>query len=235
MPRVLYLVRGSLSVIRVFGAHGPAVLVAAVSLAVVLVAAVSLAAVLVAAVSLAAVLVAAVSLAVVQLLGNGAAAGGPVWGSVAAGGRLLGSGAAAGGPVWGSVAAGSHLLGSRAASGGPVWGGGAAGGRLLGSGADGGRLLGSGLRAVFSTVLIFPDLPVFLCPFPTLKGVAADSTIPTVPLHRPVGHVRRWRHAPVYRPQVDLSTMEERRVIITYRLDRATILELCAQLEPDLM
>ncbi|KAJ1082243.1 hypothetical protein NDU88_002411 [Pleurodeles waltl] len=34
---------------------------------------------------------------------------------------------------------------------------------------------------------------------------------------------------------VDLSTMEERHVIITYRLDRATILELCAQLEPDLM
>ncbi|KAJ1122037.1 hypothetical protein NDU88_000543 [Pleurodeles waltl] len=29
--------------------------------------------------------------------------------------------------------------------------------------------------------------------------------------------------------------MEERHVIITYRLDRATILELCAQLEPDLM
>ncbi|KAJ1153398.1 hypothetical protein NDU88_006159 [Pleurodeles waltl] len=50
-----------------------------------------------------------------------------------------------------------------------------------------------------------------------------------------VRHVRRWRHPPVYRPLVDLSTMEERHVIITYRLDRATILELCAQLEPDLM
>ncbi|KAJ1205808.1 hypothetical protein NDU88_001234 [Pleurodeles waltl] len=34
---------------------------------------------------------------------------------------------------------------------------------------------------------------------------------------------------------VDLSTMEERHVIITYRLDRATIQELCTQLEPDLM
>ncbi|KAJ1107305.1 hypothetical protein NDU88_004697 [Pleurodeles waltl] len=53
--------------------------------------------------------------------------------------------------------------------------------------------------------------------------------------HRPLGHVRRWRHPPVYRPLVDLLTMEERHVIITYRLDRATILELCAQLEPDLM
>ncbi|KAJ1151424.1 hypothetical protein NDU88_004205 [Pleurodeles waltl] len=45
----------------------------------------------------------------------------------------------------------------------------------------------------------------------------------------------RWRHPPVYRQLVDLSTMEERHVIITYRLDRATIHELCAQLEPDLM
>ncbi|KAJ1205765.1 hypothetical protein NDU88_001192 [Pleurodeles waltl] len=45
----------------------------------------------------------------------------------------------------------------------------------------------------------------------------------------------RWRHPPVYRPLVDLSTMEERHIIITYRLDRATIQELCAQLEPDLI
>ncbi|KAJ1200760.1 hypothetical protein NDU88_004581 [Pleurodeles waltl] len=53
--------------------------------------------------------------------------------------------------------------------------------------------------------------------------------------HRPLGHARRWRNLPVYRPLVDLSTMEERHVILTYRLDRATIQELCAQLEPDLM
>ncbi|KAJ1210083.1 hypothetical protein NDU88_005451 [Pleurodeles waltl] len=45
----------------------------------------------------------------------------------------------------------------------------------------------------------------------------------------------RWRHLPVYRPLVDLSTMEERHVKVTYRLDRATIHELFAQLEPDLM
>ncbi|KAJ1151573.1 hypothetical protein NDU88_004353 [Pleurodeles waltl] len=45
----------------------------------------------------------------------------------------------------------------------------------------------------------------------------------------------RLRHPPVYRPLVDLSAMEERHVIVTYRLDRATIHELCAQLEPDLM
>ncbi|KAJ1097843.1 hypothetical protein NDU88_002959 [Pleurodeles waltl] len=53
--------------------------------------------------------------------------------------------------------------------------------------------------------------------------------------HCPLGHVRRWRHPPVYRPLVDLSTMEERHLIITYRFDRATIQELCTQLEPDLM
>ncbi|KAJ1137682.1 hypothetical protein NDU88_004080 [Pleurodeles waltl] len=45
----------------------------------------------------------------------------------------------------------------------------------------------------------------------------------------------RWRHPPVYRPLVDLSTMEDRHIIITFRLDRATIQELWAQLEPDLM
>ncbi|KAJ1155649.1 hypothetical protein NDU88_008378 [Pleurodeles waltl] len=45
----------------------------------------------------------------------------------------------------------------------------------------------------------------------------------------------RWRQPPVYRPLVDLSTVEERPIIITYRLDCATILELCAQLEPDLI
>ncbi|KAJ1170065.1 hypothetical protein NDU88_001946 [Pleurodeles waltl] len=51
--------------------------------------------------------------------------------------------------------------------------------------------------------------------------------------HRPLGHVRTWRHPPVCRQLVDLSTMEERHVIITYRLDRATIQ--CTQLEPNLM
>ncbi|KAJ1092627.1 hypothetical protein NDU88_005737 [Pleurodeles waltl] len=50
-----------------------------------------------------------------------------------------------------------------------------------------------------------------------------------------LGQVMRWQHPPVYRPLVDLSTMEERHIIVTYRLDRATIQELFAQLEPDLM
>ncbi|KAJ1178085.1 hypothetical protein NDU88_003333 [Pleurodeles waltl] len=40
---------------------------------------------------------------------------------------------------------------------------------------------------------------------------------------------------PVYRPLVDLATMEDRHIILTYRLDRDTIQELCAQLEPDLI
>ncbi|KAJ1104885.1 hypothetical protein NDU88_002293 [Pleurodeles waltl] len=53
--------------------------------------------------------------------------------------------------------------------------------------------------------------------------------------HRQLRHVRRWRNPPVYRPLVDLLTMEERHVIVTYRFDRATVQELCTQLEPDLM
>ncbi|KAJ1163652.1 hypothetical protein NDU88_004107 [Pleurodeles waltl] len=47
--------------------------------------------------------------------------------------------------------------------------------------------------------------------------------------------IGRWRHTPVYRPLVDLATMEDRHIILTYRLDWATIRELCAQLEPDLI
>ncbi|KAJ1151797.1 hypothetical protein NDU88_004577 [Pleurodeles waltl] len=53
--------------------------------------------------------------------------------------------------------------------------------------------------------------------------------------HRQLGHIGRWRNPPVYRPLVDLLTMEERHIIVTYRFDRATIRELCTQLEPDLM
>ncbi|KAJ1178973.1 hypothetical protein NDU88_004212 [Pleurodeles waltl] len=45
----------------------------------------------------------------------------------------------------------------------------------------------------------------------------------------------RWRNPPVYRPLVDLLTMEERHLIVTYRFDCATIQQLCTQLEPDLM
>ncbi|KAJ1129830.1 hypothetical protein NDU88_008195 [Pleurodeles waltl] len=47
--------------------------------------------------------------------------------------------------------------------------------------------------------------------------------------------MRRWRNPPVYRPLEGLSTMEERHLIVTYWFDRATIQELCTQLEPDLM
>ncbi|KAJ1125466.1 hypothetical protein NDU88_003898 [Pleurodeles waltl] len=67
-------------------------------------------------------------------------------------------------------------------------------------------------------------------------SVLADPLL-AVLIHRalPLGQVRRWRHPLVYRPLVDLSTMEERHVIVTYRLACATIHELCAQLEPDLM
>ncbi|KAJ1117144.1 hypothetical protein NDU88_005344 [Pleurodeles waltl] len=69
------------------------------------------------------------------------------------------------------------------------------------------------------------------------RHASALTSHPTVALHRhrPLGLARRWRNVPVYRPLVDLSTMEERHVILTYRLDRTTIQELCAQLEADLM
>ncbi|KAJ1194351.1 hypothetical protein NDU88_003640 [Pleurodeles waltl] len=50
---------------------------------------------------------------------------------------------------------------------------------------------------------------------------------PTATVHRPLGHMRRWQNPLVYRPLVDLLTMEERHLLITYRFDRATILELC--------
>ncbi|KAJ1187066.1 hypothetical protein NDU88_003845 [Pleurodeles waltl] len=63
-----------------------------------------------------------------------------------------------------------------------------------------------------------------------------EKSLPTaLSKHRQLGHVRRCRNPPVYRPLVDLSTMEERHLIITYRFDRATIQELCSQLEADLM
>ncbi|KAJ1193620.1 hypothetical protein NDU88_002916 [Pleurodeles waltl] len=63
-----------------------------------------------------------------------------------------------------------------------------------------------------------------------------EQSLPTAPsMHHQLGHMRRWRNPPVYRPLVDLLTMEERHIIVTYRFDRATIQELCTQLEPDLM
>ncbi|KAJ1104904.1 hypothetical protein NDU88_002312 [Pleurodeles waltl] len=45
----------------------------------------------------------------------------------------------------------------------------------------------------------------------------------------------RWRHPPVYRPLVERSTMEGSHILVTYSLDCATIQELSAQLDPDLM
>ncbi|KAJ1164924.1 hypothetical protein NDU88_005356 [Pleurodeles waltl] len=55
-----------------------------------------------------------------------------------------------------------------------------------------------------------------------------DSVVAVVlPRHRQLGHVRRWRNPLVYRLLVDLLTMEERHLIISYRFDCATIQELC--------
>ncbi|KAJ1092726.1 hypothetical protein NDU88_005836 [Pleurodeles waltl] len=69
------------------------------------------------------------------------------------------------------------------------------------------------------------------------EGVQRQRSYPTIPLSQrsQLGHLRRWRNPPVYRPLVDLLTMEERHLIVTYRFDRATIQELCTQLEPGLM
>ncbi|KAJ1147065.1 hypothetical protein NDU88_013312 [Pleurodeles waltl] len=51
-----------------------------------------------------------------------------------------------------------------------------------------------------------------------------EKSLTTAPSkHRHLGHLRRWQNPPVYRPLVDLFTMEERHLIITYRFDRATI------------
>ncbi|KAJ1107201.1 hypothetical protein NDU88_004594 [Pleurodeles waltl] len=70
-----------------------------------------------------------------------------------------------------------------------------------------------------------------------VSACVLDDSLLAVLLHRarPLGQVMRWRHPLVYRPLVNLSTMEERHILVTYRLDHATIQELCAQLEPDLM
>ncbi|XP_069068757.1 putative nuclease HARBI1 [Pleurodeles waltl] len=43
------------------------------------------------------------------------------------------------------------------------------------------------------------------------------------------------RHAPVYLPLVDLATLKEGHVIQMYHRNRQTIIELCTQLEPDLL
>ncbi|KAJ1191334.1 hypothetical protein NDU88_000650 [Pleurodeles waltl] len=91
-----------------------------------------------------------------------------------AGGGLLGSMDGAGSGLLGSVdGAGGGLLGSVDGAGGGLLGSGdGTGGALLGSGDDGGLL----------RVLLFPDLPGFLWPFPTLGGVTAESTLPLGPL-----------------------------------------------------
>ncbi|KAJ1129864.1 hypothetical protein NDU88_008226 [Pleurodeles waltl] len=87
-----------------------------------------------------------------------------------------------------------------------------------------------------SVSLTSARVPVVEPPLPSVSLVMSESVAwPSGARHRPLGLARRRRNVPVYRPLVDLSTMEEQHVILTYRLNRATIQELCAQLEPDLM
>ncbi|KAJ1178284.1 hypothetical protein NDU88_003531 [Pleurodeles waltl] len=52
---------------------------------------------------------------------------------------------------------------------------------------------------------------------------------------QPLRMNRKWRHPSEYRPLVDLATMQDKHIILTCRRDRATITELCAQSEPDLI
>ncbi|KAJ1150050.1 hypothetical protein NDU88_002848 [Pleurodeles waltl] len=121
----------------------------------VLVVAVSFVAVLVAAVSLAAVLVAAASLAAVLVAAASLAAVLVAAVSIAATQQL----AILSGPAGLVLAVTSWVVGLMAVD---SW--------------------AAGLMAVFSAMPIFPDLLGFLCHFPTLEGVAADSTLPPVPL-----------------------------------------------------
>ncbi|KAJ1108489.1 hypothetical protein NDU88_005865 [Pleurodeles waltl] len=160
---MIHPARGGFSSIISFGAHWPAVLVAAVSCSAVLVAAVSLAAVLVAAVSLAELLVAAVSCSAVLVAAVSLAA------------------------------------------------------------------------VLVAAVSLAAVLVVAVSCSAALVAAESLAAVLVAAVARPLGQVRRWRHPPVYRPLVNLSTMEERHIIVTYRLDRTTILELRAQLEPDLM
>ncbi|KAJ1216286.1 hypothetical protein NDU88_003890 [Pleurodeles waltl] len=78
------------------------------------------------------------------------------------------------------------------------------------------------------------------------NGVQRQRSYPTIPLSQLRGQAAAISGAPSAGtcekmaessgvPLVDLLTMEDRHVIVTYRFDRATIQELCTQLEPDLM
>ncbi|KAJ1100453.1 hypothetical protein NDU88_005539 [Pleurodeles waltl] len=81
--------------------------------------------------------------------------------------------------------------------------------------------------------LVVAEVPLGL--FPVGGGGSGEGKRSKLERHRPLGLVMRRRNPRVYRPLVDLSTMEERNIILRYRLDRASIHELCAQLEPALM
>ncbi|KAJ1123616.1 hypothetical protein NDU88_002084 [Pleurodeles waltl] len=178
VPRVLHPAPGGLSSIGIIGAHWPAVLLAAVSWAVVLLAAVSYAAGLLAAVSLATVLLVAVSWAAVLQAAVSWAAGlvaAVSWAAVmvpavswAAGMVLAVS--------WAAVLLAAVLLAAVS------WAAVLLAAVSWATGLVAAVSWAAGKVVVWSAVQIFPDLPVFLCPFPTLDGGAAVSTPPTVHL-----------------------------------------------------
>ncbi|KAJ1149702.1 hypothetical protein NDU88_002507 [Pleurodeles waltl] len=170
---MLHPALGGLSSVGIFGPHWPAVLVAAVSLAVVPVVAVSLAAVLVAAVSLAAVLVVAVSLAAVLVAAVSCSAVLVAAVSLAV---VLVAAVSCSEVLVAAVSMAAVLV--AAVSLAVVLVAAVSFAAVLVAAVS----LAVVLVAVLSAVQVFPDLPVLLCRFPTLDGGAASSTLPTVPL-----------------------------------------------------
>ncbi|KAJ1175958.1 hypothetical protein NDU88_001243 [Pleurodeles waltl] len=156
--------------------------------------------------------------------GGGAGAGG---GAASAGGRLKSFSCSLGRLPTGAAAAvsGPTVSGAGGGEGGSAYGGAC-------GGAGGGADRGAGVGAASGGGRLQP----FSCSLRWLPtgAAAADGSGASGGL-QPLRLNMRWRHPPVYRPLVDLVTMEDRDIILTYRLDRDTIQELSAQLEPDLM
>ncbi|KAJ1141541.1 hypothetical protein NDU88_007870 [Pleurodeles waltl] len=156
VPRVLHPARDGLSSVSDLGVHGPAVLGAAVPCS----------AVLGAAVPCSAVLEAAGSFAVTQLLAVLSVPAGLELAvlSVSAG-LVLAVLSVLSVPVGLVLAVLSLPAGMMSVASWP------AGMMAVAS-------WPAGMMAVSSAVLLFPDFPGFLWPFPTLEGVAADPTLP---------------------------------------------------------
>ncbi|XP_069098251.1 putative nuclease HARBI1 [Pleurodeles waltl] len=97
------------------------------------------------------------------------------------------------------------------------------------------RFIPSWLRLCFSvSVFVSSSLP-FLRATPQLMPLSPIQGRFFANPKEKVQGVGEDEDALVYRPLVDLATPEECHIIQTYRLNRVTIMELLAQLEPDLL